>query len=188
MGSTKQNNIATKKAYKRAHMKTILHHPAFSGVWCVELTQGFIALVDSCDIGVIKKHSWSINNTGYARTCINRKNILMHRMIMNSAPGDEVDHINGNRTDNRRNNLRHVSRPQNSWNYHKRQIGPSGFRGVCYQANCKKWKAQIRHNIKNYHIGLFDTPKEAAIAYDKEARRLRGAFARLNFPDETENS
>ena len=60
----------------------------------------------------------------------------------------------------------------------------SGFRGVHFHKHNKRWRAQIGYNYKLITIGYYDTPEEAARAYDAKAKELRGEFARLNFPEE----
>lgn len=92
----------------------------------------------------------------------------------------QIDHINHNGLDNRKQNLRIATVNQNAANRHKR-IGDhqSCFKGV--GRNGKGWKSQIRFNGKLIYLGHFDSEKEAAQAYDKAALKLFGEFAFLNF-------
>lgn len=86
-------------------------------------------------------------------------------------PEHEVDHINGNKTDNRICNLREVTKKQNQEN-RKNFNGKSGVRGVCWAESAGKWKAYIRHNKKLYNLGLFDSKEEAGAAAKAARDRL----------------
>ena len=105
----------------------------------------------------------------------------MHRLIMNPQKGKEIDHINRNKLDNRKSNLRICSKQQNAaWG-----ITPitnkSGYRGVSYRVKDDKWIAWISFNNKNKYIGLFSRAIDAARAYDSMALELNGKYARTNF-------
>jgi hypothetical protein len=98
-------------------------------------------------------------------------------------PAVEIDHINSVRHDDRFANLREANRAQNCQgriNFWK--PNQFGFRGV--KKNHKKFSAAIVVNQKGYHLGVYDTPEEAARAYDIAAKKHFGVFARLNFPTE----
>ena len=87
----------------------------------------------------------------------------------------EMDHINGNPSDNRFNNLRRATRSKNMAN--TRWFNPSGYKGASPTKE-GRWRAQITKNYKNHHLGAFDTPQEAHAAYVKASRELFGSFAR----------
>lgn len=113
----------------------------------------------------------------------------MHRLIMGFPKHMVVDHIDGDGLNNRRSNLRLVTRAQN--NRKSNSVLPrhnkSGFRGVCLEKSSKKWCAFIRTadvNRKQTRIGRFKTAEEAARAYDQAAKKFHGEFATLNFPEE----
>jgi len=92
-------------------------------------------------------------------------------------PTGEIDHINGNKSDNRIVNLRLATRGQNVDNRKKHRTGPKGaFRFK----RGPKWTAQIRHDGVKYHLGVFDDERIAHEAYCEAARRLKGEFARLD--------
>ena len=107
----------------------------------------------------------------------------MHRMLLNFP--EQVDHINGNTLDNRKSNLRIASLKQNTRNLTTKRKSKSGFRGVFRAPKnyvSRPWKAGIKHNNKNIHLGYFSTPEEAAKAFDKAAKELFGEFhGKLNF-------
>jgi len=105
----------------------------------------------------------------------------MHHEILGKIPGLEVDHINGDRRDNRRSNLRFVTKAQNQMN-RVAVSSASGFKGVA--RNKKGWAASINKRVggvkARYHLGTFKTPEEAASAYDRAAAELFGEFAKTN--------
>lgn len=106
----------------------------------------------------------------------------MTQMLNAEIPkGLEVDHINRNRLDNRRENLRLATHSENQVNMDKK-IGKSGFRGVRQMPGRTKWRAEITIGGKREFIGSYGTAKEAAIARDERAKKLFGGFAYLNFP------
>lgn len=99
------------------------------------------------------------------------------------APG-KVDHIDGDPTNNRLDNLRVATSEQNSHNMRKlttRQTS-SQYKGVSYHKRNGKWIARIVYQGKKRHLGTYTTEEEAARSYDLAAHRLFGRFAKLNFP------
>ena len=109
--------------------------------------------------------------------------LSIHRVVMSAPKGFDVDHINGDPLDNRKENLRICTRSQNCQNKSVRADSKSGFKGVDQRAT--RFRAYIGDpNRKNRHINLgsYSTPEEAARAYDKKATELHGEFATLNFP------
>lgn len=109
----------------------------------------------------------------------------MHRVILGAAVGVEVDHINHNRLDNRRENLRFASRADNARNV-ERARGVTGYRGVAIRSG--RFHAQLYSKAegarRKFFLGSFGTAEEAAHAWDAKARELYGEFAVLNFPTE----
>jgi len=109
----------------------------------------------------------------------------MHREIVNIPKGLKCDHINGNSLDNRKANLRTVTRQQNCWNNRKRRPRSlSKYKGVSYSSRGRPWKAMLMVGRKRIYLGPFDTQIQAAKAYDRAAKNYFGPYARLNFPRE----
>lgn len=155
----------------------------------IPLSNGSKAIVDDDDYERLKGKTWLYSN-GYAVVQIwlpnldcpsDQLKIPMHAFIINSPVGKEVDHINRDRLDNRKRNLRVCTRAENSANKVARSA--NGYKGVQYRnKGIKRWQASIGIKGKNLHLGLFDSAEEAARAYDKAAHENFGEFAWLNFP------
>ena len=151
----------------------------------IELTKGYMALVDNSDYERVTVHNWCAFETGINIKRVygvrkmggnNRLNIFLHRFIMNAPEDMQVDHIDHNGLNCQKYNLRLASCVQNGANSRK-PIGISGYRGVEPYPN-GRWRARAQEK----HIGVFDAPEEAAAAYDRYALAIWGEFAMLNFP------
>ena len=118
---------------------------------------------------------------GYIVIRLDDKLFYAHRLawfyIHNEWPAQQVDHINGDRTDNRLENLRKATNAQNAQNNQKiRSTNTSGFTGV--RRENKKWLAEIKVNYRPIRLGLFETPEEAHEAYLKAKQDLHPFFTR----------
>lgn len=150
--------------------------------------------VDEEDVARLKGFRWKLSPDGYAihryyvGTVGNRKwryrFCRLHSWLLGCPLNGEVDHIDGNRLNNRRSNLRIVTHQQNTWNRGKYSNNTSGFLGVTLCKQTGRWRAQLCQSGRRIRIGRFSTPEEAARAYDALAFQLRGDFARLNFPSD----
>ncbi len=154
------------------------------GVRFISLGQGRAVMVDAADFEWLNKHKWHPMGgpTGYAIANVGGKQTLMHRLIMQPPAGYVVDHINGNKHDNRRCNLRNCTQAQNVRNRRKVRGGTSQFKGVAWETRSGKWVAAIKYRGRKITLGYFDDEVEAAQAYDAKAIELFGEFACLNFP------
>ena len=155
----------------------------------IPLTKGKHAIVDNADYEWLSKWRWQINSNGAAfrtewKNGKTYNHIQMHRDILDASHKNEVDHINHNRLDNRRCNLRLCSRSQNAMNVRPRKGVSSKYKGVSFDAQTlnisKKWRAYINVDQKRIYLGRFCSEQGAAIAYNKAAKRLHGKFAYLN--------
>lgn len=147
----------------------------------IPLTHGKFTIIDTEDYFSIGRFKWGLSDQGYAiRTDNNGKNIRMHRIVINPPVNLEVDHINRNKLDNRRENLRIATRSQNQHNTPPRKNNKSGFKGVSWSNSNQKWLVNITSNSKMTHIGFFNTKEEAARAYNIAAQERFGEFAYLN--------
>lgn len=159
----------------------------------IQLTNGGFALVDDSDFKAVSKYDW-YDKAGYAVTKqINGKNVMMHRLIINAPDGIGVDHRFGDGLNNQRYNLRIANQSQNSKNLSKtkKRKTSSIYKGV-YKIREQTlsgekivWAAMIGGSkAPNRWIGRFKTEEDAARAYDLEALKRFGEFARPNFPQQ----
>lgn len=142
------------------------------------------ALVDDGDFDAVAAYKWRPvrpRNVTYALANLPRRDghgtLYMHRLILGAS--GHADHINGDGLDNRRSNLRVASYAQNAANVDQ-PAGASRFKGVSRSRSSGRWRAYIRTNYRQVHIGTFDTEEDAARAYDRVASAMWGEFARLN--------
>lgn len=150
----------------------------------ISLTKGKFALVDNEDYKRVSKYKWHYVGNGSAAHRVYRTSeyIYMHRLIMNTPSGLEVDHINHNKLDNRKKNLRNCTRGENARNQVIRSDNTIGYKGVRFDDRNahRKWNAVIWLNGKLNHLGSFKTKEEAATAYDDAAVVYHGKFAYKN--------
>jgi hypothetical protein len=138
------------------------------------------ALIDAADRWLLEEGGWRVV-TGYLVRHVSGgpypwPKEFLHRLLMNPPPGMQVDHINGNRLDNRRCNLRLCTTTQNGQNKGLSRANTSGIRGVRFENG--KWVARIRVNWVLRQLGGYSTPEEASEAYQRAARDAWGEFAR----------
>ena len=147
----------------------------------IPLTQGMFAMVDDDDYEELIKFKWYYAN-GYACRKLSRKlghiTILMHLELLGASSfAKQGDHKNGNPLDNRRNNLRPATKPQQSFNKKLRSDNSTGFKGVSIDKG--RFRARIHINKKEILIGYYDTAEKAYEAYCEAAKKYHGDFARL---------
>lgn len=132
--------------------------------WCLDTSNGYICRTDS------------------------KKKIYLHREIFLFLGFDvknmEIDHINGNRTDNRLENLRICHKYQNTFNSSKKKNSYSKYKGVTFDRARNKWKVSLTKGGKSLFNKRVDSELEAAKLYDEHARIHFGQYARLNFIEE----
>ena|SRR3990167_6757128 len=132
--------------------------------------EGKIALVDDADYAIISAWRWYVDNKGYSyREKSGNKRVFMPQLIMGKYPIDkpEIDHLNANKLDNRRENLRFCTSGENRQNRRKYQNNKSGFLGIFWHKQGKKWMARIHQNKKPIYLGLFSNLQDAKKAVKK---------------------
>ncbi len=140
----------------------------------ISLSQGAVAKVTACDYALVSCFKWHLTSDGYAARSIRGGKVRMHRFIIGPAIGQEVDHVSGDKLDNRRANLRLCSTRDNQANSRRRRWHQ--YKGVTRHG------ARFRARLAQRHIGMFNTAGDAAMAYDRAAVEQFGQFARVNFP------
>jgi len=151
----------------------------------IQLTQGNVAIVDDDDFDYLNQFKWYLLKSKFNYYAIRTKRpenklIQLHRIVIKAKQGEIVDHINGNKLDNRKCNLRICTKSQNCQNRKISKFNKSGFNGVSWSIKNKKWVAQIACNNKKMHIGFFNDAIEAAKAFNQAAVKYHGEFAHLN--------
>lgn len=144
-----------------------------------------VILVDDEDYDRVMAHKWTVyrsyKNRFYAHMKRGVKTVYLHRFITNAPDGMVVDHKNGNGLDNRRGNLR-VTIQQNNVRNRPGSGSNTGFKGVSYSKERRKFYACIQHDGRTIGLGRYESAEEAARAYDAAAKKHYGEFAWLNFP------
>jgi hypothetical protein len=148
----------------------------------IPIGEGFVALVDDADYELVSAHKWCMHTIGYACTYIGtpkQEGFLLHRFLVGLGKGDKrcVDHINGNKLDNRRENLRICSHAENMRNRKINKNNTSGFKGVRRNHRGEKWCARIKVDGVMVGLGSYDTREAAHEAYKAAALKYHGEFA-----------
>lgn len=157
----------------QARLKELLHYDPETGhfTWLVK-------------VGCVTpgRRAGTKHSGGYVQMKLDGRFYLAHRLAWlyetGSWPPDQIDHVNGIRSDNRICNLRPATPTQNCCNARVRTKSTSGYKGVCWVARDKRWMASITVNKKTEYLGYFKTAEQAHAAYVEAASRLHGKFAR----------
>lgn len=144
--------------------------------------EGLHALVDAGDFESLSRHRWYLAKVGYAVANIRddsgkRRVVYMHHLVIDANDGRERDHINGDKLDNRKSNLRVATRSQNNANSGPRKHNLSGVKGLRWLPAQGKWQARLTVGGTSRHLGNFDSLNEAAEAYRSAAVEAFGEFA-----------
>ncbi len=151
----------------------------------ISVNPNHYAIIDDSDALTVLRHKWHYVN-GYATTAIYRpetqsqQTLSMHRMIMGSPTGLEVDHINGDRLDNRRENLRVCSHANNASSKRRGLNNTSRYKGVAWVKSRAKWMAYIQPKGRLINLGYYKNRHDAALAYNRAAQKWFGEYAMLN--------
>ena len=144
----------------------------------IKMSTGKIVLVDDEDFEELNQYKWCCMD-GYAARKSSRKVpgrpvIVMHRVIMNAPKGMMVDHINHNKLDNRKENLRICTNSENQRNRGVPRNSTSGYKGVHRERN--GWRAQVHVGNATVYLGIHPTPELASQAYENKCKELFGDF------------
>lgn len=149
---------------------------------------GYI-LIDQELFEYLSQWTWRENHNGYVSRVEkhpdgrpkHQRTVIMHRTITNTPSDMVVDHINGDKLDNRKQNLRICTVGENNRNVNVCR-NPLGYKGVKRRKITKmeSYNARIHVGNKRLHLGTFRTPEQAAIAYNEAAVKYYGEFAALN--------
>jgi hypothetical protein len=146
----------------------------------IPLSKGKFAIVDDEDFKWLNQWNWQLSWNGYAirqqhiRLGVNKyshKCVRMHRLINRTPIGGITDHINRNKLDNRKANLRNANKSLNSINRDKQPNNKSGTRGVYWDKFNDKWRAELKINGVKKSLGRF-LDKDDAILARKEGERI----------------
>ena len=150
----------------------------------IKLTQNKETIIDNEYYQLLNKYKWQYHHTGDVIRGEMRngkyKILSLHREIMNAVKGEQVDHINHNRLDNRKCNLRICTKQQNSFNRKGNLNSKSKYKGVWWYESLKRWQVYITYNKKHEYLGVYKDIREAAKAYNEAAIKYFGEFAYLN--------
>ncbi len=159
-----------RKAFILARMKTI------------NLSRGLVAVIDDADFESVSQFKWCATVAGYAVRNLKiggvKKMQLLHRFITCAPPDKQVDHINMDRLDNRRCNLRVCSNAENNRNKKAHIDSSTGIKGVFWCKRRRKFYSQIMKDGKKKFLGYSDTKEGAAGLYIGASTILHGSFAR----------
>jgi hypothetical protein len=146
----------------------------------IPLTKGMFAIVDDEDFKWLSQWKWNFSADGYAKRSqyvrlgkykYTSKIIRMHRLVNQTPDGQITDHINRNKLDNRKENLRVTNKSQNGLNRGKNKNNTSGHKGIYWDSYSGKWKVELMVNLKKYSLGRYSNIKDAIDS------RLRGEAA-----------
>jgi hypothetical protein len=139
------------------------------------------ALVDDENFTELSQYQWHLNKDGYAERSTKARKRLMHRVVLKLTDRKtQGDHVDLDKLNNQKNNLRTCSHQQNMCNRTKKKNNTTGFKGVEFDKKRLQFRARIRSGKVKYCSKYFDTAVDAASAYNELAIKHHGTFARLN--------
>ena len=156
----------------------------------VYFIDGSSFLIDTSDLLQVSEYTWFYGKRGYPVAHTSRKSpeghkvFPLHRLLMRPDEGSDVDHISGDKLDNRRGNLRICSHQQNMFNQKMRCTNSSGYYGVSRSSKTGKFEAYLHIDGRKKYLGTYDSAEQAAVARDAAAVRFFGDYARLNKNEE----
>jgi len=162
--------------FSQEYLKSILHYNPDTGVFT-----RLVSVSNSAQKGSIAGHN---KHLSYGRVNVNKKPYASHRLawfyMTGEWPKEQIDHINQIKSDNSWCNLRECSNAQNNFNRPIPKHNKSGYKGVSWREDRKKWQSIIKFNGKSIYLGNFTDINLAVLAYNNKAVELFGEFAHLN--------
>lgn len=156
----------------QARLKELLHYSPETGV--------FTRRVATCSRVKVGDTAGSTDTHGYRQIGVLGEHHLAHRLVWlyvhGTWPRGDLDHRDRVRSNNKLGNLREASRVENNSNVSLRKDNLTGFKGVSWSKLNNRWIAQCQVTKRKYHLGLFDTPEEASVAYQAFAKEYHGEF------------
>lgn len=140
-------------------------------------------LVDDAWFETLNHWTWNLSPEGYAVTAFRKpkwQRIYMHRLIMGYPDGKVIDHINADKLDNQRHNLRACGRAENCRRYALPKTNRSGQRGVSWSKCGSKWQSSIQFKGQHIYLGLFENIEDAARAYNRASAKYHGDYGYKN--------
>ena len=139
----------------------------------IKITQGKEAIIDDEDFDRISKNKWSYHHSGYVVR--GKPQVSLHRFIMGAKKRQYIDHINGNKLDNRKSNLRFCTPAQNQYN----KLGTRNIqKGIWWRDTRKAWIVRIQADGKRHWVGYFKKYSDALEAHKIATIKLHGEFAK----------
>ena len=150
----------------------------------VTLTKGYKAVIDVEDVPSVEAYNWRVQTKGNNAYAVRSEpigggkqtTVRMHRQITDASPETQVDHIDHNGLNNKRQNLRLCEGIHNTWNARRRCNNTSGYKGVSWSGAMSKWRARINVKGEEHRLGYFDTPQEAHQAYCEASKKYHKEF------------
>lgn len=152
-----------------------------------ETNSGVEFYVDVEDLDTVLCRSWYISNRGYVASSKTHGGVVyLHKLLVNAKDNEIVDHIDRNKLNNRKENLRACTLRENRFNKSKRSDNTSGFTGVAWNQRAKMWQSYIAKDHKMIHLGSYKSYADAVWArYNAEVKHF-GTYAPHTYQDATE--
>lgn len=155
----------------QAELKKQVHYDPMTGAFTWAVLKPGVRVGDA--IGTVTRF-------GYLSVTLNGKKYQAHRLawlyVYGTQPPDRIDHKNTDRLNNRIANLRAATNTQNMQNSGRNHANTSGFKGVDWHKSKRKWRATAKHEGRSKHLGYFETPELASVAYVCFAKQHHGEF------------